>query len=161
MTKPDYVKFRNQIHLLELQASKGDMDGEEARRAIQTLLADLAESGRKGAAHKRPEWRTRARTRRFRGAARRPSVLGPRPSRLPRPARRRQYGDRITTGGVRMRKHHNKWQRTRRKRWKQLLNNKRNPASIAEGEAELNPTTQRLIRTPRRRKGKGIRWVVN
>ena len=104
MTKLEYVKFRNQIHLLELQASKGDMDGEEARRARQTLLADLVGSGRKGAARKIPEWRTRARTRRCRGAFRRPSVPGPRPSKFPRPARRRQYDCRITPGSVKMRK---------------------------------------------------------
>ena len=161
VTKPEYVKFRNQIHLLELQASKGDVDEEEARRVGQTLLADLVVgNGGKGAAHKRPEWCTRARKRRCRGAARRPSVPGPRPSMFPRPARRRQYSDRITPGGVRMRKHHTKWQRTRRKWWQQLLNNKRGPSSVAEDEAELNPTTQRLIPTPRRRKSKGIWRVV-
>ena len=32
VTKPEYVEYRNQIHLLELQASKGDMNGEETRR---------------------------------------------------------------------------------------------------------------------------------
>ena len=44
MTKPDYVKLCNQIHLLDLQVSKGDMDKEVTRRARQTLLADLVGS---------------------------------------------------------------------------------------------------------------------
>ena len=161
MTKAEYVQFCNQIHLLDLQASKGGMGKEEARRIRQTLLADLAGSGRKSATHERPKRRRRARTRRCQSAARRPSVPGPRPSRPPRPARRRQYDRRITPRRVRMRKHHNKWQRTGRKRWQQLLNNKRDPASVAEVEAELNPTTQRLIPTPRKRKGKRNLQVIN
>lgn len=52
-----------------------------------------------------------------------------------------------------MRKYYNKWQRIRRKRWDQLLSNKRDAASVVEGAAELNPTTQRLIPAPRKRKG--------
>ena len=139
--------------------------GRYGRRGSQKGQTDtVSGSGRKrekGAAHKRTEWRTRARTRGCQGATRRPSVPGPRPSRFPRPARRRQYDSRITSGGVRMRKHHNEWQQTRRKRWQQLLNIKRDPASVAEGEAELTPIIQRLIPTHRKRKGKGIRRVVN
>ena len=50
VTKPEYARFCNQIHLLELQASKEDMDKEKARRIKQTLLADLDGSGRKSAA---------------------------------------------------------------------------------------------------------------
>ena len=50
-----------------------------------------------------------------------------RPSRFPRLTRRRQYESRITPDRVRMRKHHNKWQRTRRKRWQQLLNGYQHP----------------------------------
>ena len=41
VTKPEYVKFCNQIHLLELQANEGDEDGEEARKAKQNLMMDL------------------------------------------------------------------------------------------------------------------------
>ena len=48
MTKPEYAHFRNQVYLLELQASKEDMDGDEARRVRRTLLADLVGSVRKG-----------------------------------------------------------------------------------------------------------------
>ena len=160
VSKPEYIQFCNRICLLELQASKGDMDKEEVMRIKQTLLASLAGSRRKSAAHQRPKRRTKARTRRCQGATRRPSPRL-RPSRLLRPARGRQYDKRITPGGVRMYKHHNKWQKTRRKWWQQLLNNKRDPASVTEGEVELNPTTQRLIPTPRNKKGKGIRRVVN
>ena len=40
MTKPEYVCFCNKIHLLDIQASKGDMDGEEARKAKQDLMMD-------------------------------------------------------------------------------------------------------------------------
>ena len=51
VTKPEYVQFYNRIYLLDLRASKKDMDGEEARRTRQKVLADLAESGTKNAAH--------------------------------------------------------------------------------------------------------------
>ena len=65
--------------------------------------------GTKSVSHKRSKQRTGVRMRRSRGPARRPSVPGPRPSRLLRPARRRQYDNRtIIPGGVRMCKHHNK-----------------------------------------------------
>ena len=53
-----------------------------------------------------------------------------------------------------MRKHDNKWQRLRRKRWDHLLNNERDAESVAEGAAELHPATQRLMPAPRKRKGK-------
>ena len=33
VAKPEYVRFCNQIHLIDLQANKGDTDGEEARKA--------------------------------------------------------------------------------------------------------------------------------
>ena len=38
VTKPVYVHFCNQIHLLDLQA-KGNKDGEEARKVRQYLMA--------------------------------------------------------------------------------------------------------------------------
>ena len=156
VSKPEYVQFCNQIHLLDLQVSKGDMDGGVARRARQALLVDLVGCRAKSAAHKEPKQRTGAQTIRSRAPARMPPSTGYRPNKLPRPARRRQHGGRIIPGGVRMRKHHNKWQRLRRKRWDRLLNNKRDAASVAEGAAELHPTTQRLIPAPRKRKGRRI-----
>ena len=60
-----------------------------------------------------------------------------------------------------LRKLHNKWQRLRRKRWDYLLNNKRDAESGAEGAADLHPTTQRMIPTLRKKKGKRILWVIN
>ena len=87
---------------------------------------------------------------------RKPSVTAPRTSRLLRPVKRRQGDGRIIPGGVRMRKHYNKWQRLRRKRWDRLLNNKRDAESVAEGAAETHPTTQRLISAPMMRKGRRI-----
>ena len=50
VSKPEYVQFCNRVHLLELQVSKGDTIEEKARRIKQTLLANLAGSGRKSAA---------------------------------------------------------------------------------------------------------------
>ena len=41
VTKPKYVKFCNQIHLLDLQANKRGEDGEGARKAKQNLMMDL------------------------------------------------------------------------------------------------------------------------
>ena len=38
--KPEYVRFCNQIHLLDLQA-KGDKDSEETKRAKQDLMTEL------------------------------------------------------------------------------------------------------------------------
>ena len=72
--KPECVQFCNRIHLLELQAGKGDMDEEKARKIKRTLLVELARSGRKSAAHERPRRHTMARTMRRRFATRRPSV---------------------------------------------------------------------------------------
>ena len=40
-TKPEYIRFCNHIHLLDLQANKGDKDREEARKAKQDLMAEL------------------------------------------------------------------------------------------------------------------------
>ena len=44
VTKPEYVRFCNQIHLIDLQANKGDKDGDEARKAKQDLVAELVGS---------------------------------------------------------------------------------------------------------------------
>ena len=60
-----------------------------------------------------------------------------------------------------MRKHHNKWQKLRRKRWDRLLNNKRDAKSVAEGAVELHLTTQRLITDSRKMKGKRNLRLVN
>ena len=43
VTKPAYVRFCNQIHLLDLQA-KGDKNREEVRKAKQDLMAELVGS---------------------------------------------------------------------------------------------------------------------
>ena len=61
-----------------------------------------------------------------------------------------------------MRKQYSKLQRLSRKRWGQLLKNKRDASFVAEGESELNPTSQKLIPSPRKRKGgKRNLWVIN
>ena len=44
MTKPEYVEFCNQIHLLDFQANKGDGDW-EATRKTKNFVVDLV--GRK------------------------------------------------------------------------------------------------------------------
>ena len=43
VTKPAYVCFCNQIHLLDLQV-KGDKDTQEVRKAKQELIAELVGS---------------------------------------------------------------------------------------------------------------------
>ena len=43
MAKPVYVRFYNQIHLLDLQI-KGNKDTEEARKTKQDLVAELVGS---------------------------------------------------------------------------------------------------------------------
>ena len=161
MTKPEYVQFCNRIHLLDLRASKGDMDREEAGRARQTLMAELAGSGTKGAAREEPRQRTGALTWSRQAPSRRPPATEPRPRRLPRPVKRRKYDGRIIPGGVRTRKHYNKWQKLRRKRWDELLNSKRDAESVVKGAAELTQTTQRLIPAPRKRRGKRNLRVIN
>ena len=57
VTKPEYVRFCNQIHLLDLQANKGDKDGEEARKAKQDLVAELVGSKAANRARDRPQQR--------------------------------------------------------------------------------------------------------
>ena len=103
----------------------------------------------------------RLQTRRWQASLREPAVAGQRTRRLPpRPVKRRQCDGRITPGGVRMRKHHNKWQRLN-KWWDHLFNNKRDTESVAEGATELHLTIQRLIPAPRKRKGKRNLRVIN
>ena len=77
MSKPEYIQFCNWIHLLELQASKGDMDGEKIRNIKQTLLVDLVGSDRKSAALESQNG-AKAGTRRCQGAVRRrdPDLAG-------------------------------------------------------------------------------------
>ena len=77
MNKPEYVQFCNRIHLLDLQVSKGDMDGGVARRDRQALLADLVGSRTKSVAHKKSKQHTGEQTRRTRGLTRRPSSTDP------------------------------------------------------------------------------------
>ena len=57
VTKPDYVRFCIQIHLLDLQANKGDKDGEEASKAKQDLVAELVGSKAANQARDRPQQR--------------------------------------------------------------------------------------------------------
>ena len=75
--------------------------------------------------------------------------------------KRVQCDGRIIPGGTRIRKHRNKWQRPRRKRWDLLLNKKQDAEFVAEGAAELHPTTQRMIPAPKKRKGKRNLRVIN
>ena len=44
MTKPEYVRLCNQIHLLDLRANKGGKEGEEARKAKLDFVTDLVGS---------------------------------------------------------------------------------------------------------------------
>ena len=99
--------------------------------------------------------------RRWQAPPKKSSVATPRIRRLPRTVKRRKGDGRIISGGTRIQKHHNKWQRLRHKRWGLLLDNKRDAESVAEGAAELHPTTQGLIPTPRKRKGKRNLRVIN
>lgn len=76
VTKPEYVWFCNRIHLLDLQASKASMERENARRAKQTLMADLIGSETKSATLDRPRLRSGAMIRRRQASPRRTSVEG-------------------------------------------------------------------------------------
>ena len=67
----------------------------------------------------------------------------------------------IIPRGVRIRKHHNKRQRLRRKQWDSLLNNTRDAEFATEGAMELHPTTQQMVPAPRKRKGKRNLRVIN
>ena len=105
MTKPEYVRFCNQIHLLDLQANKGDKDGEEARKAKQDLVAELVGSKAANRARDKSQQRKGQQARRRQASPRKPSAAAPRTGRLPRP----EAGDgRIIPGGTRIRKDHNK-----------------------------------------------------
>ena len=122
VTKPAYVRFCNQIHLLDLQA-KGDKDGKIARKAKQDLLMELVGIKTTNQAQGQPKQRKGRQARRRQTPPRMPTVVGPPTRRIPRPGKRRQCDGRIIPGGTRIRKHHNKWQRLRRKQWDLLLHN--------------------------------------
>ena len=162
MTKPAYVRFCNQIHLLDLQA-KGDKDGEVARKAKQDLLMELAGIKTMNQAQGQPKQQKGRQARIWQAPPRIPTVVGPQTRRIPRQGKRRQCDVRIIPGETRIRKRHNKWQRLRlrRKQWDLLLNNKQDAESVAEGAAELHPITQRMIPAPRKRKGKRNLRVIN
>ena len=150
-----YVRFCNQIHLLDLQI-KRNKNREEARKAKQDLVAELVGSKAAHRARDKQQQQKGQQARRQQAPLRKPSAAAPQTSRLTRPVKRRQDDGRIISGETRIRKHHNIWQRLRRKRWDHLLNNKRDAESVAEGAAKLDLTTQRLIPAPRKRKVKGI-----
>ena len=135
-------------------------DGAGARKAKQNHMTKLVGSKTGDQVQGRPKQRKGPQTQIRQASPREPAVAGPRPRRLPRPVKRRQCDDRITYGGVRMRKHHNKWQRLN-KWWDHLFNNKRDTESVAEGATELHLTIQRLIPAPRKRKGKRNLRVIN
>ena len=107
MTKPWYVRFCNQIHLLDLQA-KGDKDSEETKKAKQDLMAELVVSKAANRAQRKPHQRKVQQARRRQASPKKPSVATTRIRRLPRPVKRRQGDGRIIPGGTRIQKHHNK-----------------------------------------------------
>ena len=129
-----------------------DKDGTEARKAKQNLMAKLVGSKIGDRVQGRPKQRKGSQTQRRQAFPREPAVAESRPRRLARPFKRRQCNGMITPGSARMQKHHNIWQRLRRKRWDHILNNKRDAESLVEGAAELHLTTQRLIPAPRKRR---------
>ena len=102
VTKPDYVKLCNQIHLLDLQGNKGDEDGEEARKAKQNLMMDLVGRKMTHRAQNKPEQAKGLQTRSQQASPRRPAVAGSRPWRPPRQAKRRQCNGRIIPGETRI-----------------------------------------------------------
>ena len=55
-------------------------------------------------------------------------------------------------GGVKIRKHYNKWQQSRRRQWDCMMNVKRSAESVAEGAAQVTLTTQKMMPAPRRKK---------
>ena len=131
-------------------------DETEARKEKQNLMAELVGSKTGYRLQGRPKQRKGYQTQRRQASPREPVVAKSRPRRLARPVKRRQCNGMITPGSARMQKHHNRWQRLRRKRWDHILNNKRDAESLVEGAAELHLTTQRLIPAPRKRKVTGI-----
>ena len=161
VTKPECVRFCNQIPLFDLQASKEDKNREEARKAKQDLMMDFVGSKTTNRVQGKPKQQKRQQAWSQQAPPRKPTVAGHELVGYSDRKKRRQCDGRIIPGETRIRKHHNKWQRLRRNRWDYLLNNKRDTESTAEGAAELHPTTQRLIPAPRKRKGKRNLWVIN
>ena len=77
MTKPKYVNFCNQIHLLDLRANKGGKDGEEARKAKQDLMTDLVGRKTNNQVKGKLEQRKGPQARRRQAPLRRTAVTGP------------------------------------------------------------------------------------
>ena len=102
VTKPDYVKLCNQIHLLDLQDNKGGEDREEATKAKQNLMMDLVGRKMTHRAQNKPEQAKGLQTRSQQASPRRPAVAGSRPWRPPRQAKRRQCNGRIIPGETRI-----------------------------------------------------------
>ena len=135
-----YVRFCNQIHLLDLQA-KGDKGGEVVRKTKQDLLMELVGIKTTNQVQHQSKQQKGQQTRRRQAIPWEPTDVGTQTRRiLLRPGKGRQCDGRVITGGTRMRKHHNKRQRLRQKQWGLLLNNKRDAESVAEGGTELHPT---------------------
>jgi len=124
------------MHLHQQLVNEGRMEPKAFQTAIGTLMKQLTKSTPGSKIRSGPKQQTDTEGRQQHNPP------GRHPTREPRPRVRKSYGigkkgrwsERIILGGVRTRKHYNKWQRIRRTQWDWLLDVKRDAASVAEGD---------------------------
>ena len=153
VSKWEYHHFCNQVHTCQQSLKEGRMQPEGFQRSIEILMEKLARN---------TQWRKARSCQKQSSNSKEKEQQGPpgkcRPEPKPRVRgtyRRGKKGghtEMTNYGGVKVRKHHNKWQRSRRRWWDSILNVKRSAESVAEGAAQVTLTTQRLMPAPRRKK---------
>ena len=153
ITKWEYHHFCNQVHACQQSLKVGSIQPEGFQRSVQIMMEQLVHDThwRKACSKQKQSPNNKGRE---------PySPLGkcqpepkPRMHGIYRRGKRGGHTEMAIYGGVKVRKHYNRWQRSRRRRWDSILNVKRSAESVAEGAAQVTLTTQRMMPAPRRKK---------
>ena len=153
VTKWEYHHFCNQVHAYQQSLKEGSIQPEGFQRSVEIMMEQLARNTHWRKARSRQTQSTNNKGRETRSS---PGKCQPEPKpRMHGIYRRGKKGGHIEMtnyGGVKVQKHHNRWQRSRRRWWDSILNVKRSAESVAEGAAQVTLTTQRLMPAPRRKK---------
>ena len=153
VTKWEYHHFCNQVHACQQSLKEGSIQPEGFQRSVQIMMEQLVHNThwRKACSKQKQSPNNKGRE---------PySPLGkcqpepkPRMHGIYRRGKRGGHTEMTIYGEVKVQKHYNRWQRSRRRRWDSILNVKRSAESVAKGAAQVTLTTQRMMPAPRRKK---------
>ena len=153
VSKWEYHHFCNQVHTYQQLLKEGSIHSEGFQRSIEILMEQLVRNTHWRKARSSQKQSPNNKGREPHGP---PGKCQPEPKpRMHGIYRRGKKGGHTEMeiyGGVKVRKHYNRWQRSRRRRWDSILNVKRSAESVAEGAAQVTLTTQRMMPAPKRKK---------